>query len=578
MQSVRPEHAAELAAEPAAEPAPPRASPTKPGTISDAIADVVAAEASLAFGVMGNGNAHFIGSLTVRGFRVVQTRHEAGAVAAAQGHWVASGEVAAASTTFGPGFTNTLTMLADAALARTPLVLVAGAAPSKARPVDVDQAALASTLGAAVITVGAMTARADAQRAFALARDERTPVVLFLPFDLTEAPEADGEAGPAPSGVSDEALAAAAGEPLAPPTEELARIAGILAEAERPLILHGRGAQASGAGEAIVELADRLGALIGTSLHTRSLTGSEWEIGVVGGFSSPAARDLIQSADVVLVLGASLNTFQTRYDQYFAGARHVIQVDAAEAPTSHLVTDFLRGDARLAAEALAVAVPEREAGRWRDAAPGVADRSVHRAADQPEFGEDGMLSPRALSLALDEILPRERAFVQDGGHFFAWLNMYAGVPEPGAMQHPGTGFHTIGTGLPAALGAALARPDLLTVAVTGDGGAMMCLPDLETLIREVPRALVVCFNDSAYGMEVHQYVPTGVDGEAMLFPDVDLAAIAAAMGGRGLTVRELADLEGLREWLADGDGVLVLDCKVSRTEVAEFVSEKLALK
>ena len=50
------------------------------------------------------------------------------------------------------------------------------------------------------------------------------------------------------------------------------------------------------------------------------------------------------------------------------------------------------------------------------------------------------------------------------------------------------------------------------------------------------------------------------------------------MGGRGLTVRELADLEGLHEWLADGDGVLLLDCKVSRTEVAEFVSEKLALK
>lgn len=562
--------------------------------VSEVIATVAADEAPIAFGVMGNGNAHVIGALTARGFRFVATRHEDGAVSAAQGYAVASGEVPLVTTTFGPGFTNTLTMLADAHKSGTPLVLVTGAGPSRARPVDVDQSALAATLGITTITVTPVTAAADMRRAFAHARAGHVPVVVAIPYDIAEAALEEGtgivEEEPPGGAAAAEAVAAEgparypavlAQDPAAPTPnpEALAHAADVLARAERPLILHGRGALAAGAAAAITRLADGLGALIGTSLHTRGMTGSPWELGVVGGFSSPAAADLIQRADAVLVLGASLNEFQTRYGQYFAGARHVIQVDVAAEPTSTTVTTFLHGDARLVADALADAIPQRDGRTWRDAVPGVADHSIHRPAALRETCDDGLLNPRAVAIALDEMLPANRAFVQDGGHFFGWLNMYAAVPEPAAMQHPGTGFHTIGTGVPAALGVALARPDLLAVAVTGDGGAMMCLPELETLIREAPRALVVSFNDSAYGMEVHQYVPRGVDSAAMLFPDVDFAAIVTAMGGRGHTVRALPDLAVLREWLAnDGDGVLVLDVKVSRSEVAEFVSEKVALE
>ena len=124
-----------------------------------------------------------------------------------------------------------------------------------------------------------------------------------------------------------------------------------------------------------------------------------------------------------------------------------------------------------------------------------------------------------------------------------WPSMYLRVPDAAGFVFP-QAFQCVGLGLGNAIGAALARPDRLTVAALGDGGAMMALPELETLARLRLPVLVVVYDDEAYGAEVHHFRPLGQAVDLAQFPPTDLAALAEAAGCRGLTVRTVADLDG----------------------------------
>ena len=127
--------------------------------------------------------------------------------------------------------------------------------------------------------------------------------------------------------------------------------------------------------------------------------------------------------------------------------------------------------------------------------------------------------------------------------------MYLRVPDPAGFVFT-QAFQSIGLGLASGIGAAIARPDRLTVACLGDGGALMALPELETLARLRLPMLVVIYNDAAYGAEVHHFRPQGHPVELVQFPDTDFAALAAAAGARGLTVRGEEDLAAIEPWLA----------------------------
>ena len=190
-----------------------------------------------------------------------------------------------------------------------------------------------------------------------------------------------------------------------------------------------------------------------------------------------------------------------------------------------------------------------------------------------DMSGDGRIDPRTLSIALHGLLPRERTLAVDSGHFMAWAPMYMDVPDGGSFVFTQS-FQSIGLGLATGLGAAIARPDRLTVIALGDGGALMGLPELETLGRLRPDALVVIYNDASYAAEVHHFAPEGADMDSVRFPDTDFAALARALGIEGLTVRSLADLESVRDWLDGGRASpLLVDAKVVPTVVGEWLEE-----
>jgi thiamine pyrophosphate-dependent acetolactate synthase large subunit-like protein len=506
---------------------------------------------------MGNGNAWFLDAVvTSTAMSYTAVRHEAAAVAAGDAYYRASGRIAVATTTYGPGFTNALTPLAEAAQARIPLVLVTGAAPAQPRPWDVDQRALSETAGAIYLEAPVATAEYAVSRAIG----DRLPVVLAIPYDL--AAEAVDQPAVQPGWrieLHDDAS-----------PDAIADAAARLAAAERPLILAGRGAWLAGAQDAASALAGDLGALTATSALAMGFFDGPTALGISGGFASEVTAATIARADVVLVLGAGLNQFTTRFGEAFADGAHVIQVDLAEQPTNPRVDTFLRGDAREVALALRAALPPERAASWT--VPSPAD--IERREPGDDLAPDGRLDPRSAIRRIDELLPEIRVIVQDGVHFIGWGPMYLRVPAPDRLLMVGTAFQTIGLGLPSAVGAGLARPDATIVLCSGDGGALMGLADLETVVRTVRRGVILIFKDAAYGAEVHQYGVRGIDEQPMLIPEVDFAALGAAVGARSQVVRTLADLDALQAWLAsDEQGVFLADLRVSREVVAPYMHE-----
>lgn len=393
----------------------------------------MAAATDTVFGLMGNGNALFIRELAELGVSVVPVRHEAAAVAAADAFQRATRRLAVATTTYGPGFTNALTPLIDAALSRSPLLFIAGSTET------VDHAALARACGARVET--------DPSEAVRVALEESVPVVLFLPWEPPQAP-VSGSPGD---------------------------VSSLLDGAQQMLIVVGRGAVE--AREEVIALAERWGAAVATTAPAKGFfegASGVRDLGICGGFATPEARAAMREADVVLVLGASLNRFTEGGS--FGPDAYVIQIDP-HSPTTSRIDTPLRGTVE---EILPELVVEEGAGKRTPV------RMTHAEGD--ELAPDGRLDPRTLFARLNELLPRERVVVTDGGHFIAWPCMYLDVPAPDHLVLVGTGFETIGLGLGAAVGVIEAADERLTVLVTGDAAVAGASSSWSTTPPTVPRS------------------------------------------------------------------------------------------
>ncbi|MGV9362102.1 thiamine pyrophosphate-binding protein [Amycolatopsis sp. NPDC003731] len=507
-----------------------------------------------AFGVVGSGNFEVTNALRAGGVRFVAARHEGGAASMADAYARMSGEVSVLSLHQGCGLTNAVTGITEAAKSRTPmLVLTADSAgASVLSNFRIDQDGLAAAVGAVPERVHSPeSAVADTVRAFRTARQQRRTVVLNLPLDVQAQPAPDSPPPPVPAGPA----------PVRPDAAAVAALANLLAAAERPVFIAGRGARSSG--DVLRELAARCGALLATSAVAHGLFhGDPFALGISGGFASPAAAELIVGADLVVGWGCALNMWTTRHGKLLSPHAKLAQVDLEQAALgAHRPIDLgVVGDVGCtASDVLALAcsspgyrtdeVAARIAGgRWNDVA-------------HEDLSGDGRIDPRTLSRLLDELLPAERIVSIDSGNFMGYPSAYLSVPDEQGFCFT-QAFQSIGLGLGTAIGAALARPDRLPVLGTGDGGFHMALSELDTAVRLGLPLVVIVYNDAAYRAEIHHF--GDADMATVRFPDSDLAAIARGFGCTGITVRAAADLSPVRDWLAGPQsGPLVIDAKIA---------------
>ncbi|WP_326558660.1 thiamine pyrophosphate-binding protein [Micromonospora sp. NBC_01796] len=531
--------------------------------VSEVVGRVLAGHgARYVFGVVGSGNFHVTNALVAAGARFVPAAHEGGAASMADAFARTSGTVGILSVHQGPGLTNALTGITEAAKSRTPMLVLAPEATAPRSNFFLDLPALAASVGAEFLRVRATHAAEDTGTAFRAAARGAT-VLLGLPLEAQNASTEpwSGRIVPAP--------------PAGPPVEpEVASLVAALRAARRPVFIAGRGART--AREPLVRLADACGALLAVSAAAKGLfVGDPWNLDVAGGFATPLATSLIGEADLVVAWGSTLNMWTTRHGELIPPGAVVAQVDRDPAafgvnrPVDLTVAGEVATVARAVLAGLAgQPVSDPPTGGWRT--PELGRRIEREGRWQSVSYVDGgrteqpaTIDPRTLSIALDDLLPAERTVVVDSGNFMGYPSMFLDVPDVAGFCFT-QAFQSIGLGLASALGAAVARPDRLTVAALGDGGFLMSAAELVTAARLALPLVVVVYDDAAYGAEVHHFGPDGYPLDTVTFPQTDLAAIARGYGCAGVTVRGVEDLDPVRDWLAGSRSrPMVVDAKVS---------------
>jgi thiamine pyrophosphate-dependent acetolactate synthase large subunit-like protein len=555
----------------------PQRSRMKPhSTVAAVIAqDLAGYGARRCFGLLGTANFRISHALVEAGVELISARHEGNAASMADAYAKSTGELTLCSVHSGPGLTNAITGICEAAKSRTPLLVLAGdVSTGHVRSnFNIEQAELVRSVGAISERIHTVwSAREDTLRAAIRAMHDRQTVVLSLPLDVQDCP--------LPSNNPLLKLPPAANQ-MHPGPAAVREMVDVILQSKRPLVLGGRGAVVSGAEPALVALADRISALLATSVCGHGLfANNPWSLGISGGFSSPIADELIAESDLILAFGASLTAWTTKKGRLIAPDATIVQVDIETAklgyhtPVQHAVL----GDAKAVAEDLLTELQRRGGSHPQPGRRNEDIRERMRAGDNHhsayrDVSNADFIDPRTLSKAVDEILPRDRVVASDSGHFCGWVPRYLRVPSARAscLSHS---FQSVGLGLASAIGLAIANPGKLAVLGAGDGGFMMSIADLETALRLKLRMCILIYNDSSYAAEVHFFRRKGYPIDIVQFPETDFAAIARGYGASAATVRTLADLEPLREWVEKGaSGVFVIDGRINPDLEADWHAE-----
>ena len=545
-------------------------------------ADIKGLGVECVFGLMSDDTALLVASIDSMGVRFHGARHENNAIAMAEGYAAATGRLGVVVIGRGPATANGLHGATYAQRTGSPVLLIVGdasnaaAAPNGLGP-DTKGFNTAVVLHGAGIRTFTANDAATARRTLAQAAAAALhgAVALLLPANV-QLGAVDLDAS-APGFVPVAAKPPLA--PLAPRRAALQAAAAVLAHSRRPLLVAGAGAHRAGARDALVRLADHLGAALATTMKAKDLfRGHAFDCGVVGSFSHAGGRRLIDQADAVIVFGAGLNQRTTSYGLSLPPDVPLIQVDTDR---SHIGRWFhcdiaLVGDARLAAEQLVDAVPARA-----DADKPLRSEALRRWLAEFDLASDFVarhtprtMDARSVGLELDRLLPADRNLVYDAGNFLA-VAPYISVPDPSRIKQA-SDFSSIGMGFGVALGYARGTPERSTVLILGDGSFLMTMGELETVVREDIPLVIVLMNDCAYGAELHFLQVRDMPTALSQFPDIDYAPIAAAFGFQAATVRTIDELRALAPMLAKPDGPVFLDCKINAAVAAPFLAEGLA--
>ena len=494
----------------------------------------------------GSGNFVATQALHAAGAAFHHARHEGGAICMADGYARVSGARRRLQRASGPGL-HQRDDRADRGGQEPHAAAGArgrGAAPPRcARTSGIDQAALAETVGAVAERVhsAASAAADDAARACRRARSSGGRCCSACRSTCRPSRRRRPRA-------ARRAPRCRAAPPRAPAVAEVAELLAARRAPGHPRRPR-RGARRRA--RALEALGDAIGAVLATSAMGHGLfAGSPWAVGISGGFASPLAR----AADRRVRPGPRLRRRADPLDDARRRADRPARRSSRSTSTRTLGAHRpgrRRGGRRRRRDRAGAARRARRAGtgvRARTRSPRRSPPARWRDEPYEDAGANGRMDPRTLSIALDALLPAERTVAVDSGHFMGFPPMYLRVPDPPASCSRRRSSRSA-SAWPAAIGAAIARPDRLTVACLGDGGALMSLPELETLARLRLPMLVVIYDDAAYGAEVHHFRPHGPPGRARPVPRHRLRR---ARRGRRRARRDGAQRRGPRRGRATG--------------------------
>lgn len=501
---------------------------------------------------------------------------ERAAVFIADAYAKVSGCVGIVDATLGPGATNLVTGLVEALNAGTPLIAIVGDAhrdyagknmTQETRQIEILRPAVKDILRIESVQRIPELVR----RAFALATSGRPgPVAIDVPEDIAHATHEFALDSFTAAGVSATVPAlrcrAEAGA--------LSKAAALLVKAARPIILAGGGVHISGATEVLTAFARASGIPVA---HTLTGKGAipctdPLSAGLFGRYDR-IANDLIERADVILVVGCKLGEIATkRYVLPPPGAT-VIHLDSSAEefdrtlnPTLRLWSDVREGvsDLQAALAGEVDAMRQRLAPYGKEVVSAMAAWRV-TASERLESKETPINMGRVLG-ELNKILPEDAILVADGGFAAHWGGLLYDTKQAGRGFVPDRGFASIGYGLPGAMGVALAAPGRTVVSLTGDGGFNMMLGELETARRLGVDFILIVVNNAASGyIKALQHLMYGSGAyHASDLIETNYGVVAQAFGCTGIRVEDPEELSTALSQAMQTTGPVILDVVVTR--------------
>jgi len=514
------------------------------------------------FGLQGGHIQPIWDHVARRGIRIVDVRHECAAVHMAHAHAELTGTLGVAMVTAGPGVTNTVTGLANASLARVPVLLIGGCTsrpqanmgPLQDIPhVDILRPVCRQSRTLRVADQVVRELDEAVSRAFGDV-GEPGPAYLEIPTDVLRTPVA-------PALVLDDWMRPKPVRVIPPDPAAIAQAVDALWNAKRPLVMTGRGAR--GAEKELAALLDACGAVYLDTQESRGLVAADHP-SVVGAMRAAAMTE----ADTVLVIGRRLD-YQMGYGSpaVFPNARFVRLADSA----GELV-DNRRGDPELlATPSLALAAMVKAAGnrppradrQWTE---GLRRRHVERSqgGKKHSTGDDGKIHPNAIFDAIKQAADDDFIAIADGGDLLS----FARVGLEARTYMDAGAFGCLGVGVPFAIAAALAYPGRQVISVNGDGAFGINAMEIDTAVRHGAKAVFIVSNNAAWNIErFDQESNYGGRVVGTTLRHSDYAGMARALGAHGERVEKPEDLgSAIRRALANAPALV--DVVTSQTAVS----------
>ena len=529
------------------------------------------------FALLGDGNMHFAGALAHLGVSFTYARHEHCAVSMAMAYARVTGQPGLATVTCGPGLTQVMTGLSAAVRARIPLVLFVGESPLRASwyNQEIDQAPFVTACGAEYVRIlHKPRVTRQIQDAFSRTQMSEIPVVIGMPFDLQESEW--GNLNFTFEAASD--FVPSAGK-VFPDPGVVDAVTALVAQAKRPVLIGGRGAVLADAGPSCIRLADKIGAVLLTSLPARGLFHrSTHSLNVVGGFASDTARKACLESDLVIAVGTSLASHSADAGRLYPNAKilhidtHPIIYQQGRVAAHH----HLCADAKIGVDAILNALGDIKgcssgSHEWRDELAAQQKAAEYPDALPFQVAPD-VIDPRQMIKALDQKLPKDWFMVNSSGHCSYYAAHMTGRSADAFLTI--REFGAIGNGLSYAIGVAAARPETQVVLIDGDGGFLMHAQELETIKRHGIKLLMIVMNDAAYGSEIHKLRVDGHDETGAAFGQTDLASVARGFGLGGVSFTNLEELDSAFEDFVSGEKAALWDFHIS-DQIASPVMRRL---
>ena len=489
------------------------------------------------------------------------TAHEQGATHAADGYARATGKTGVVLATSGPGATNTVTGIATAYLDSVPLVVITANVGTSLIGKDSFQEVFITGITQPITkhnyAVRDITKLADTVRhAFMIAGSgRRGPVLIDVPKDITAAV---CEFTPAPKWT----------EPKAPgaPTDELKKVAGLIAKAKRPVICFGGGIISSEAGKELVEFVTKTQI---PTCHTIMGTGvigfgDHLDMGIIGMHGSMTANHAIDEADLMLALGMRFSDRVALNLRDFAPHATIVQfdIDESEIRKNILVDMAIIGDLKAELSGLIPLVESRERPEW------LGMIAKWKSTFDLVNGKNiSGIRPVEIMEVIGEKCGENTVVATDVGQHQMWAAQFCKKTRPRGFLTSG-GLGTMGFGYGAAIGAAVALPDATVFHITSDGSFHMNMNEACTAVSNKLKVITIILDNKVLGM-VHQWQTDFYNNHFFATEPErksDYVKLAEGFGARGFRAETKEEFEKVLAEALNGEGPAWIVCPIDRNE------------